>query len=83
MIVKIMHTNDGDDTHPRAAYRLFADVKEVDFAKPSVKGHTRPYVYLTFERKENQVEQIALELHGNVYIMNKDGKTFDRFEVQP
>lgn len=83
MLVKIMHNNIGSDDHPQAAYRIFANVKEVDFAKPSPDGHSRPYVYLTFERKENQVEQISIELNGNVYLMTNEGKTFDRFEVAP
>lgn len=77
MLVKIMHKNTGNDEHPRASYRIFADVKEVDFAEPSPDGHTRPYVYLTFSNSE----QISIELTGNVYLMTKDGKTFDRFEV--
>src|SRR2546428_127771 len=80
-IVKMMSAENLADDHPHKAFRLFANV---DFFEP-VKGEDGEvaglYLGLSHHHRidGSEVNPVFLNVVGNVYVMNENGKTVASF----
>lgn len=80
MFLKIMSGEDAPDGDSRKTYRLFSHVSSVNFDRRA-KGTAVAEV--VFDVDSASGVGITLELEGNTYLMNEDGKTIATFGCMP
>ena len=77
MLVKIMSAENVPDDDPRKCYELFSGVDAVAFNRCEDCGAAS--VVMTFETGD----VLAVEILGNVYILNEIGEPVSSFGVAP
>lgn len=83
MYVKIMKHHADGDNNPNSYY-LFGGVVGVEYI-PAGEVNKWPSIEMRFQtdNPNYDFEYHHMPLSGNVYLMNDEGKTIDKYEVGP
>lgn len=83
LYVKIMSDENLPDSDTRKTYTLYSGVVSVHFERSAFQegdeGYHIPRAILLFEDGEHESHGLL----GNVYVMNADGKTIEKFGPHP
>lgn len=81
MYVKMMKQAINGVTHPNS-YTLYSGVDSVEFKDPGEQD-SYPSMELRYKLDGYEDEFAWKPLSGTVYVMTEDGKTIDKYEVDP